>query len=276
MKDIEELARSVFEDAEQEPPREVWDGIEARLQSQAVAGKSRAHRWMWPAVAGVVVAGALCFGLTREQAPEESYEQATYVDSVAPEIVVAKNTVTVETPEKEEVVRVPKPTEATCSEPRAVSSSKVSSSDVNDDEENEKVFDLLEYQLRTHEYDIPNEVQQPAASQPKRDLAPDQSTTQKEVGKPSKTEAPIEISIVIPNLLTPNGDGYNDCWAIPDLVKYGRASVQIYTAQSKRVFVSDNYHGEFCGDDMPSGNYFYVLSIPEHNYTRRGVLVIKR
>lgn len=276
MKDIEELARSVFEDAEQEPPREVWDGIEARLQSQAVAGKSRARRWMWPAVAGVVVAGTLFFGLTREQTPVESNELATFVDSAAPEIVVAKNTLTVETPEKEEVVRTPKPTEATHSEPRVVRSPKVTSSDVNDDEENEQVFDLLEYQLRTHEYDIPNEVQQPASSRPKRDIVSDQSTTQKEVGKPSKTETPIEISVVIPNLLTPNGDGYNDCWAIPDLAKYGRASVQIYTAQSKRVFLSDNYRGEFCGDDMPSGNYFYILSIPEHNYTRRGVLVIKR
>jgi len=83
-------------------------------------------------------------------------------------------------------------------------------------------------------------------------------------------------TLVIPNLITPNGDGYNDCWAIPDLSQYGRVQVQIYTAQSRRVFASNDYRGDFCGDDLPDGNYFYVLTIREIQYSRRGVLVIKR
>ena len=85
-----------------------------------------------------------------------------------------------------------------------------------------------------------------------------------------------DVSIVIPNLLTPNGDGYNDCWVIPNLENYGTVQVQIYTDKSKRIFNSSDYHNEFCGDGYPDGNYFYVIQFREHNVSRRGVLVIKR
>ena len=82
--------------------------------------------------------------------------------------------------------------------------------------------------------------------------------------------------LLIPTLLTPNGDGINDCWVIPDLEQYGQVQLQIYTAQSQRVYSNNDYHNDFCGNGLPEGNYFYVLVLRDYNYSRRGVFVIRK
>ena len=87
---------------------------------------------------------------------------------------------------------------------------------------------------------------------------------------------PSDILRIIPNVITPNGDGYNDCWVIPDLERYGKVQVQIYTAGNQRVYSSPSYDNSFCGADLPSGNYFYILKLHDYNIVRRGVLVIRR
>ena len=85
----------------------------------------------------------------------------------------------------------------------------------------------------------------------------------------------VDKLLMIPNLITPNFDGYNDCWVLKNMESLGSVQVQIFTAQSKRVFSSSNYQNDFCGDDLPDGNYFYVVAIRDKQYIRRGVLVIR-
>lgn len=287
--DIEKLAHSVFENAEQEPPREVWSEIESRLRSSA-APKARRH-WQWAAGAGafVIVAAAVIVAITRMQ-PAEPQTQLAFVDTaIAVENNAAMKIVSVseaadnlatETKSRPMGVAQQAGTEnmsvAGVANPQKRTESRSVSASSPSVKEDEPIFDLLEYQLNSHEYDIPAETQsttQPALQkESKRQIA----SVKKDDGQPARGKDTAIVDIFIPNILSPNGDGYNDCWSIPDLAKYGRASVRVYTSQSKRVFASDDYRGDFCGDNLPSGNYFYEIKLQSCNHVRRGVLVIKR
>ena len=89
---------------------------------------------------------------------------------------------------------------------------------------------------------------------------------------------PSQPQWLIPNVITPNGDGINDCFVIQGLENYAPVQVVIYTANSRRIFISDDYRNDFCGEGMPAGNYFYVLTIkegPSAGFVRRGTLVVK-
>ena len=85
-----------------------------------------------------------------------------------------------------------------------------------------------------------------------------------------------DVPLFIPNLLTPNGDGYNDVWRIEGLPGLGVAQVVIYTPQGRQVYKSNNYKNDFDGANVPDGNYIYTFQIKEQNIMRRGALVIKR
>jgi gliding motility-associated-like protein len=68
--------------------------------------------------------------------------------------------------------------------------------------------------------------------------------------------APVNI----PNLFTPNADTHNDCFEITGL--YTNWHVEVYNRWSKCIFKSDNYQNDFCGDDLSSGVYFYLVCPP--------------
>lgn len=291
MQDIEKLAHSVFEDAAQEPPKEVWDSIESRLQGSAPqSGAShggKRGRWIMIAGAGAVVAAALAFAVAQtrisnviETSSEPTAQLTTIEENTMPEGAYQEALGDEEQSQQRGSLYAEKQTpQIAVTRPEEKVNRQPVDNQVSDQSgsQEEPIFDLLEYQLSSHEYDIPSNPQQAVSQQEHPQAKPSEQSGAKpsepQQMKQGDTQA---IELTIPNILSPNGDGYNDCWNIPDLAKYGRASVQIFTAQRKRVYASDNYRGEFCGDDLPSGDYFYVLTIRHLNYTRRGVLVIKR
>jgi gliding motility-associated-like protein len=66
-----------------------------------------------------------------------------------------------------------------------------------------------------------------------------------------------------PNTFTPNGDGINDRWDIPDLKDYPNAVVEVYNAEGQLLFRSIGYptpwDGKFNGKVLPFGTYYYVI-----------------
>ena len=66
-----------------------------------------------------------------------------------------------------------------------------------------------------------------------------------------------------PNTFTPNGDGINDRWDIPDLKDYPNAIVEVYNAEGQLLFRSIGYpspwDGKFNGKLLPFGTYYYVI-----------------
>ncbi|WP_186461763.1 gliding motility-associated C-terminal domain-containing protein [Mucilaginibacter pallidiroseus] len=67
------------------------------------------------------------------------------------------------------------------------------------------------------------------------------------------------------NTFTPNNDGINDFWLIRNVDKYTDALVQVYDRSGLQVFQSRGYakpfDGIFRGKTLPSGTYYYVITL---------------
>jgi len=74
-----------------------------------------------------------------------------------------------------------------------------------------------------------------------------------------------EFCFIIPDIITPNGDGKNDEWVIDGLEIYPEVTVEIYDRWGKRVFYSEgydhNFKGEMDGKDLPMESYHYVIDL---------------
>jgi gliding motility-associated-like protein len=77
---------------------------------------------------------------------------------------------------------------------------------------------------------------------------------------------PVEITSThkdIMHLFTPNSDGYNDYWEIPEMPEWGRCDVKVYGRTGKLVFSMTNYdnqwNGTSDGKPLPEGAYFFII-----------------
>ncbi len=73
--------------------------------------------------------------------------------------------------------------------------------------------------------------------------------------------------LVIPNIITPNGDGKNEKFYIPNVEYYPNSTMVIYNRWGRKVFESTNYQGDWDGENCADGVYFWVFTI---NYGDRG------
>jgi len=78
-----------------------------------------------------------------------------------------------------------------------------------------------------------------------------------------QSEYPYDPNFKIQNILTPNGDGYNDLWEISILNSIRPARVTIYTRAGLSVLETssyqNNWNGTYRGNPLPEGSYFYVI-----------------
>lgn len=69
----------------------------------------------------------------------------------------------------------------------------------------------------------------------------------------------------VPNAFSPNGDGINDTWSIPNLGDYPGATVEVYNRYGQRVFASTGYgspwNGTWNGKMLPLATYYYVIKL---------------
>jgi gliding motility-associated-like protein len=84
----------------------------------------------------------------------------------------------------------------------------------------------------------------------------------------NSAEAEISVEVTsthenIMHLFTPNSDGFNDFWEIPDLESYGKCEVSVYNRWGKLVFSSSDYHNEWDGTsngvNVPSAAYYFII-----------------
>ena len=92
-----------------------------------------------------------------------------------------------------------------------------------------------------------------------------------------------EITQLIPNAISPNGDGKNDVWHL-DFIKsfYPNALVEIFNRWGEKVFSSVGYNtswdGSFNGSPLPVASYYYVITLNDSKYPNpfKGSVLILR
>ena len=68
-------------------------------------------------------------------------------------------------------------------------------------------------------------------------------------------QAPVEV---IPNVITPNGDGWNQAFDFPGLDN-SKWDISIVNRWGRMVYEETDYTGTWDGGDLPAGIYYYVL-----------------
>ncbi len=97
----------------------------------------------------------------------------------------------------------------------------------------------------------------------------------------------IMISCSLPEGISPNADGINDCFDLSFLaMEPGISSLQIFNRYGRKIYEADSsYTNQFCGQDeggnnLVTGTYFYVLKLNEagqgFEQVERGWIYINR
>lgn len=91
-------------------------------------------------------------------------------------------------------------------------------------------------------------------------------------------DASQPIIIEIPNIFTPNGDGFNDFFVINGLENCEKKMLLVKDRSGQIVFQSRNYDNSWNGENLPDGTYYYQFSysINNINELRQGAILIKR
>lgn len=72
----------------------------------------------------------------------------------------------------------------------------------------------------------------------------------------------VEDSLVFPNIITPNGDGHNDYFDIPNLENYVNNQLSIFNRWGKKIYFKEPYIPDvdkWDANGLPDGTYFYIL-----------------
>ncbi len=89
---------------------------------------------------------------------------------------------------------------------------------------------------------------------------------------------------VIPTIITPNADGFNDVFTIPALCTVGEGAanleVTIFNQWGDLVFHEkpylNNWGGTYNNEELPAGTYFFVVKLNEVDKPLTGFLLIQR
>lgn len=75
----------------------------------------------------------------------------------------------------------------------------------------------------------------------------------------------VLMPLRIPNAFSPNGDGVNDTWQIPNLKDYPGATVEVFNRYGQSMFRSIGYalpwSGTYKGNALPVGTYYYIIEL---------------
>ncbi|MEO5641734.1 MAG: gliding motility-associated C-terminal domain-containing protein [Bacteroidia bacterium] len=87
-----------------------------------------------------------------------------------------------------------------------------------------------------------------------------------------------DFNVIISNIITLNGDGYNDVWNIQNIEFYPENKVSVYNRNGMLVFEQEAYNnswnGTFNDVQLPDGTYYYVLQFTEGGESVKGAVTI--
>ena len=97
----------------------------------------------------------------------------------------------------------------------------------------------------------------------------------------------IEIPLIIPTIITPNGDSYNDTWRITNIESYKDVHIEIYNRWGDIIFtfdgtgleytdIANQWDGTYNGKKLPFTSYVYIITLNDDKEAYSGTVTIKQ
>ena len=144
----------------------------------------------------------------------------------------------------------------------------------DDDEDGDGIYDALESSIRDFDSDGVVDQLDNDNTDPYNDSDGDGYSNQDETKAGTdpldNTEYPEdfeseELNFKITNFFSPNGDGVDDQWRIKEVDRYPKSQIWIFLRTGKEIFYAspyqNNWDGNFKGNSLPSGSYYYRLDL---------------
>ncbi|GAA4313104.1 hypothetical protein GCM10023183_32480 [Nibribacter koreensis] len=94
--------------------------------------------------------------------------------------------------------------------------------------------------------------------------------------KEAYSKETVDLKLV--NAFSPNGDGVNDTWTVPELKFYNSVEVQVFDRSGVRLFHTTNpeegWNGRDTNGNVLVGPYLYIIHIKDINFVKRGTVTI--
>ncbi|MFD1553932.1 hypothetical protein DNU06_13995 [Putridiphycobacter roseus] len=85
----------------------------------------------------------------------------------------------------------------------------------------------------------------------------------------------VDLSIiVVHNIVTPNGDGFNDTWQIEEIEFFDQNEVKVFNQYGQMVYQASPYLNNWNTDNLPNGTYFYTLKLAKNQPVIKGTFTI--
>lgn len=93
------------------------------------------------------------------------------------------------------------------------------------------------------------------------------------------------LSILVPNAFSPNGDGVNDFFVVPNIAAYPKNSLKIFNRWGTQIFEASPYkndwdgrshHPSSLGEILPVSTYYYILDLGTGEEAFHGFVYLKR
>lgn len=88
----------------------------------------------------------------------------------------------------------------------------------------------------------------------------------------------LDYNVIVTNLITANGDGFNDKWIVKNIENYPNTETIVVNREGQQVFYSSAYDnswdGTYKGKALPDGTYYYFIKFNNSSKVFKGPITI--
>lgn len=72
----------------------------------------------------------------------------------------------------------------------------------------------------------------------------------------------VDCDVLVPNVVTPNGDGVNDYFKIRGLENFSGSSLTVFNRWGNKIYANDDYKNDW-KPNVVDGTYFYIINVSD-------------